>query len=236
MRILLVEDNQDLGSVVSAALQRAGLLVDIVHNLSDARAAVTAVSYSVVVLDLGLPDENGIVLVQELRCRGNVMPVLVLSARNGLQDRVTALQEGADDYLTKPFAMEELVVRLQVLLRRLSVASDPEFVVGNLRIDTTSQQIYVGGIRSTLPLREISILKLLMQNVGRVVYRDRLQLSSDGTSDATAVVVHRLRKALEEAGATVEVHTIRGVGYMLTEKSFPRASPQVGPKRRNASP
>jgi len=218
MRILLVEDNRDLAKLVTEGLQRASMLVDTFHGVNGARAALAAMSFSAIVLDLGLPDENGIVLLHELRRRGDMIPILILTARDGVQDRVAALQAGAADYVTKPFAMEELVMRLHVLLRRQSVLPDREVVVGNVSLDTSSRQISTGEARDALSPRETAILKMLMQSTGKVVHRDRLQSSNERGSNAVDVAVHRLRKVLQDIDATVEIHTIRGVGYMLGHK------------------
>jgi DNA-binding response OmpR family regulator len=183
-------------------------------------------SYSAIILDLGLPDDNGIVLVRELRRRGNATPILILTARSGVGERVAALGDGADDYLTKPFAMEELIARMQALLRRRSPLLGKELLAGNVSLDTAGQQVTVAKVRCELGSRETALLEILLQNAGNVVHRDRLQqhlfgMSDDGASNAVEVYVHRLRKALEAAGATAAIHTIRGVGYFIAAKSPP---------------
>jgi DNA-binding response OmpR family regulator len=220
MRLLLVEDNDRLSSLIETGLAAAGFEVDRVANAADALAVMAGTQYPAVVLDLGLPDEDGIEALRRLRARGDATPVLVLTARSGLQDRVKGLQSGADDYLGKPFAFEELVARLQALLRRPGNLLGHSLTAGNISLDTEARQAFVAGVPQALSAREIAVLELLLRRSGRVVSKKLVEdqlfgLSGEVGSNAIEVYVHRLRKQLAEAGATALIHTVRGVGYMI---------------------
>ena len=222
MRLLLVEDNERLAGLVAAGLTKAGFEVDTQNNATDAQAALQSVSYAAMVLDLGLPDRDGIHLLRELRQSGDALPVLILTARGGLEDRVRGLNSGADDYLVKPFAQEELVARLRALLRRPGGLLGDALVVGALRLDTVSREVTANGKHLSLSPREVAVLEILMRRAGRAVPKKLVEdhlfgLSGDGSSNAIEVYVHRLRKQLADAQAGVAVHTMRGVGYLMTQ-------------------
>jgi two-component system response regulator TctD len=223
MRVLLVEDNPDLVMLLVKGLAQGGLAADSVSTVSDARLVVETVKYAAIVLDLGLPDEDGLNLLRELRRKGDATPVLVLTARDGVTDRVTGLREGADDYLAKPFAMEELVARLQALLRRPGNLLGRMLTLGNVSLDTEVRQVLVDGAARAFPARETAVLEILLRRRGNVapkrLFEDHLfGLSGDVGSNAVEVYVHRLRKMLGDAGATVKIHTVRGVGYLMAEE------------------
>ncbi|OFX00045.1 MAG: DNA-binding response regulator [Alphaproteobacteria bacterium RIFCSPHIGHO2_12_FULL_66_14] len=223
MRALLVEDNTELVSLLRKGLSRGGIEADSVGTASDAGHALATMRYSVVVLDLGLPDDDGIGLLRDLRRRGDSTPVLVLTARDGVSDRVTGLRAGADDYLAKPFAMEELIARIQALLRRPGNLLGRRLTFGNVALDTEGRRTFVDGMPHAFPARETAVLEILLRRSGNVapkrLFEDHLfGLSGDVGSNAVEVYVHRLRKMLTDAGATVKVHTVRGVGYLLTEE------------------
>lgn len=229
MRVLIVEDNPELVSLLTKGLGRAGFAADSVGTVSDALHVLATVDYAAIVLDLGLPDEDGLTLLRDLRRRGNAMPVLVLTARDGVTDRVTGLREGADDYLPKPFAMEELVARLQALLRRPGNLLGRMLTFGNVALDTDGRQVFVSGAPRAFPARETAVLEILLRRSGNVapkrLFEDHLfGLSGDVGSNAVEVYVHRLRKMLSDAGATVKIHTVRGVGYLMAEEE-PKAPP-----------
>ena len=176
--------------------------------------------YAAIVLDLGLPDEDGLALLRDMRRKHDTTPVLVLTARDGVSDRVTGLREGADDYLAKPFAMEELVARLQALLRRPGNLLGRLLTFGNVSLDTEGRQVFVGGTARAFPARETAVLEILLRRGGNVapkrLFEDQLfGLSGDVGSNAVEVYVHRLRKMLGDAGARVKIHTVRGVGYLM---------------------
>lgn len=222
MRVLLVEDNAELVALLVKGLARSGFSADSVTNAADAAHAMAAMRYSAVVLDLGLPDEDGLSVLRGIRGRNDSTPVLVLTARDGITDRVNGLRAGADDYLVKPFAMEELVARLQALLRRPGNLLGRQLSVGNVSLDTEGRQVLVDGAVRAFPAREAAVLEILMRRSGNVapkrLFEDQLfGLSGDVGSNAVEVYVHRLRKMLGDCGARVKIHTVRGVGYMLAE-------------------
>jgi len=220
MRILLVEDNADLVSLIEKALTRAGLDADSVRNAADAEASLRSMHYAAIVLDLGLPDADGLEVLEQIRRRRDQTPVLILSARGGLDDRVGGLNKGASDYMVKPFSTDELIARLQALLRRSPGPDGPTLNLGNVALKTDGRQAIVDGRMLSLPAREVDVLEVLLKRSGRVVSHDSLQgqvfgSSQDVASNAIEVYVHRLRKILAEAGADVQIHTIRGAGYLM---------------------
>jgi len=223
MRVLLVEDNSELVSLLKKGLSHGGFSADSVGTAADAVHVLATMRYAAIVLDLGLPDEDGISLLRDIRRRGDSTPVLVLTARDGVTDRVTGLREGADDYMAKPFAMEELVARLQALLRRPGNLLGKRLTFGNVALDTEGRQVIVDGAVRAFPARETAVLELLMRSKGRVVSKKQVEdhifgHSGEVASNAVEVYVHRLRKQLSERGARVQVHTIRGVGYLIAEE------------------
>ncbi len=222
MRLLVVEDETRIVEVLRAALDRAGFVVDAVTTVADARAAVPLVAYDAIILDLGLPDGDGLELLAELRRVGNRVPVLVLTARDAIEARVTGLNAGADDYLIKPFAMVELIARTKALLRRPGQALGVVLEAGNIVFDTIGRDVRVGAAVLPLARQELAILEHLMRRLGRVVPKAVLEeklygIDEELGSNAIPVHVHHLRRKLAEAGAGAEVHTVRGIGYLLTE-------------------
>src|SRR3954466_14307830 len=169
MRLLIVEDNAELSRLVAGGLSAAGYESDIVGSVAEAREAVSSVSYAAMILDLGLPDGDGLSVLRELRRQMEPLPVLVLTARGGLQDRVSGLRSGADDYLAKPFAMEELVARLEAILRRPGQLLGRSLRLANLVYDTESRQIFVDDQPRIISARETSVLEILLRRQGRVV-------------------------------------------------------------------
>ena len=222
MRLLIVEDEPDLGSLLRDALQRAGFAVDLVTGLEDAEQHLNLAQYDAMILDLGLADGDGMTLLHRLRRRGNMLPVLILTARDAPEDRVAGLDGGADDYLVKPFHMPELVSRMRALLRRPNAALGVVLEVGDLVLDTAARRAKVGTTPLVLAPREMALLELLMRQQGRVVSREAIEQGLYGFdttlgSNAMEVLVHRLRRKLADAGALAVVHTLRGVGYLLGE-------------------
>src|ERR1700726_5110735 len=223
MRLLVVEDNAQLSQLLAKGLGIAGYETDLLATAAEARDALLTTSYAAVILDLGLPDGDGLSILRELRHRKDPTPVLVLTARGGLQDRVNGLRSGADDYLVKPFALEELVARLEAQLRRPGHLLGSSLRIANLEFDTGNRQASIDDQPQLLSARETAVLELLMRSKGRVVSKkqveDHIFGHSDGiASNAIEVYVHRLRKQLSERGARVQVHTIRGVGYLIAEE------------------
>src|SRR6201993_418741 len=222
MRLLVVEDNEQLADLLSKGLQAAGYEADVLGSIEDARAVLQTTFYAALILDLGLPDGDGLALLRELRHRNNPIPVLVLTARGGLHDRVQGLRSGADDYLVKPFALEELVARLEAQLRRPGQLLGSSLRIANLEFNTQSRQASIDDQPQVLSARETAVLELLMRSKGRVVSKKQVEdhiygHSGDVGSNAIEVYVHRLRKQLSDRGAKVQVHTIRGVGYLIGE-------------------
>ena len=222
MRLLVVEDESRIAELLRRALGRAGFVTDTVATCADARATLALNPYDAAILDLGLPDGDGLAVIGETRRAGNAIPILVLTARDAVDDRVCGLDAGADDYLVKPFAMAELVARTKALLRRPGGALGTTLKAGNIRFDTIGRDVSVGNVPLALPRRETAILEHLMRRLGRVVPKPVLEeklygMDDELESNAIPVHVHHLRHKLVESGATAEIHTVRGVGYLLAE-------------------
>ncbi|MGO8951805.1 MAG: response regulator [Rhodomicrobium sp.] len=222
MRLLLVEDNVELSKLLVKSLGASGFDADSVATAADALSVLGSTHYAAAILDLGLPDEDGLVVLRTLRARHNTLPVLILTARDGVNDRVTGLRAGADDYLVKPFAIEELIARLEALLRRPGQLLGRSLKLGNLAFDTIGRQLFIGGRPQILSARELAVLEILLRRSGHVVSKRVVEdqifgLSADVGSNAVEVYIHRLRKTLQDLGASAAIHTIRGVGYLITE-------------------
>jgi len=222
MRLLVIEDEARIVEVLQAALGRAGFTVDAVATAGDGREALSLVTYDAAILDLGLPDADGLDLLAGLRRGGNRVPVLVLTARDAVDARVLGLDAGADDYLVKPFAIAELVARIKALLRRPGHALGITLEAGNVSFDTIGRDVQVGQVGLQLPRQELAILEHLMRRLGRVVPKSVLEeklygIDEELESNAIPVHVHHLRRKLGELGASAEIHTVRGIGYLLME-------------------
>ncbi len=218
MRILLIEDDAILGDGVEAGLIQAGFGVDWAKTCDEGRLALTTNSYEAVVLDIGLPDGSGLELLREWRQQKNPIPVLILTARDTLADRVTGLNQGADDYLVKPFELDELTARLRALLRRSHQRAAPVLTHKGITLDPQARTVTLDGVSVDLPLREFTLLEELLENEGRVLTRSRLEQSLYGwnaevESNAIEVHVHHLRRKF---GADL-IKTVRGVGYMISK-------------------
>lgn len=224
MRLLLVEDNQRLAETTKEGLEKESFTVDWFDTAGESEAAIDTVSYDAIVLDLGLPDGDGLDLLKQLRNKGSSTPVLILTARDGVEDRVRGLDGGADDYLLKPFAMEELIARIRALLRRPGGALGLTLTAGNVSFDTAAREVRVDDSAITVSRREMGVLEQLMRRNGRVVPKDVLEdklygFGEEVTSNSVEVHISRLRKRLAKANADISVHTLRGVGYLLSEDS-----------------
>jgi DNA-binding response OmpR family regulator len=220
MRLLIIEDERRIADLVAKALVQVGFVVDTVGTAADAEAALLTTGYDAAVLDLGLPDGDGLRLLADLRHRPGRPPVLVLTARDAVEDRVAGLDAGADDYLVKPFAMVELVARVKALLRRPGGAMGVRLEAGNLAFDTVGRDAEVAGQVVPLARQEMAILEHLMRRLGRVVPKAVLEeklygMGDELESNAIPVHVHHLRRKLIEANADCVIHTVRGVGYFL---------------------
>ena len=222
MRLLVIEDNEELGRLLANGLQSAGFQADLLTNVADAKTVLGTTRYAALILDLGLPDGDGLSIVHDLRHRRDPIPILILTARGGVPDRIKGLRGGADDYLVKPFAFEELVARLEALLRRPGQLLGSSLRLANVVFDTESRQAFIDEKPYVLSARETAVLELLMRRKGNVVSKKLAEdqifgLAGDVASNAVEVYVHRLRKQLADGGAKVKINTVRGVGYIMTE-------------------
>lgn len=222
MRVLLVEDQLEMVAALRAALTRHDIIVDHASNLSEAETIVAEGNYDAVVLDRQLPDGDGLSLIPKLRASGNIVPVLVVTARGDLADRVAGLDKGADDYLAKPFAFEELLARLRALLRRPANLQSDIVRVGRISFDFTHREASIEGRPLEMPRRELLVLEALVRRMGRMVQRSSLMEAVFGLDDevqpnALDTHISRLRRKLGDANAGVTINGVRGVGYLLRE-------------------
>ena len=221
MRVLIVEDDSLLGDAVRLALNAAGFAVDLVGTAEAARSALQAEPFDLAIVDIGLPRENGLRLVHGLRGRGKTIPVLMLTARDGLSDRVTALDLGADDYMTKPFEIAELIARCRALIRRANAVASSQVAFGDLEVDMAHKEAKVEGRALDLTQREWAILECFVLNAGRLVSKDKLlssisDWSEELTANAVEQYVSRLRAKL---GGAAQIRAIRGMGYRFDERA-----------------
>lgn len=227
MRLLLVEDNARLADLVRAGLDRQGFAVDWVDTVEGAEHAQKVSCYDLLLVDLGLPDGEGLDLIRAMRRRRNSIPILVLTARGGLDDRVIGLDAGADDYLVKPFQIPELAARCRALLRRPGNAIDLVLTAGNIALYTSERAIQIGGQPIDVSPREVALLEHLLRRSGHVVAKPALEnalysMDAEVTPNALEATVSRLRKRLTAASADVQIKTVHGIGYALLA---PRAQP-----------
>lgn len=218
MRILLIEDDAMIGNAVSRGLGQAGFAVDWVTDGRAADVALAHRSHDLAILDLGLPKQDGMAVLATLRSRGDSMPVLIASARDTVRDRIAGLDAGADDYLLKPFDLDELVARVRALLRRHAGSATPILSFGGVALDPVRRRVTRHGEPVALSAREFSILEALMQRPGAVLSREKLEESVYGWADeigsnAIEVHLHHLRKKLGPAF----IKNVRGVGYRVAE-------------------
>lgn len=216
MRLLLVEDDEMLGKAVSAGLKQEGYTVEWLIDGETALQALDTDEFDAVVLDIGLPGLSGIEVLQRIRQQKDAISVMILTAYDTVSDRITGLDAGADDYLIKPFDLDELLARLRAITRRKSGRSQNRIEVGEISLDTTAHQLMVGGNAIAISNKEYQLLEYLMNNAGRVIPRDRLESILYGweggvESNSLEVYIHNLRK---KVGAEF-ITTVRGVGYRL---------------------
>ncbi|MGF6495759.1 two-component system OmpR family response regulator [Luteibacter sp. 621] len=223
MRILLVEDETELADALRTALEQHGLVIDVAPNLLQASEALRLCVHDLVVLDRQLPDGDGVTLIAKAReCLPGV-PVIVLTARGSLADRIAGLDLGADDYLVKPFAVEELLARIRAVSRRQSPRDIPRATIANLSFDFGAHEAFIGPTPLRLPRRQLLVLEALCLRHGRTVSRNDLleavyDFDDEIQSNALDAHISKLRRSLDDAGAEVDIHVIRGIGYLLRSK------------------
>jgi two-component system copper resistance phosphate regulon response regulator CusR len=223
MRLLVVEDDPKLAELLARMLREQSYAVDVVGDGESALYQAAVNPYDAVILDVVLPRRSGLDVCRDLRRRGSRSPVLMLTARDAVRDRVTGLDAGADDYLTKPFAREELLARLRALMRRGPEMLPETIAVGDLSVDTRAQTASRGGVPIALTAKEYAMLEYLARNAGRVVRRAELcehvwDENHDPLSNAIEVYINRLRKKVDGGAATRLIHTRRRAGYLLSER------------------
>lgn len=223
VRILLLEDNARLRGLTADALRSAGFAVDPFGTLAEAESALQVADYDCMLLDLGLPDGDGMDLLDALRRRGAATPILLLTARDDASSVIHGLNGGADDYLRKPFNMDELIARIRALLRRPSTTFQTVLHEGNIAFDPSERRATVDGAVVDFTRRELGALEILMRRRGRVVPKSSLEQALYGfneevSSNAIEVLMHRVRRKLADAGAAREILNLRGIGYLLSER------------------
>ena len=222
MRVLVVEDHAEMSRLIEARLRDEAFAVDVVATGEDAEWIATENEYDVVVLDVMLPGVDGIETCRRLRSAGRWMPVLLLTARDDVRDRVAGLDAGADDYLTKPFSFAELVARLRALVRRRPSERPVELTVGDLSLDPSAHIVRRSGIEIELTPKEFAVLEFLMRHPGEAVTRARLldhvwDFAFDGDSNVVDVFIRTLRRKVDGPFGAASIETVRGVGYRLHE-------------------
>jgi len=222
MRLLLVEDSLRLQELLGETLREADYSLDVVQTAGDARAAAAVVHYALSIIDLGLPDEDGINLIHDLRSSGCHAPILVITSRSRISDRIAGLDNGADDYLVKPFSHPELLARIRALLRRPQIVPEPVVRAGRIVFDEGRHEVQVDGRLLHLRASEKRLLGMLMHDAGQVVSKASiekhfLKLGRKISGNAVEAHVSRLRKALDETPSGVTIETVRGSGYALKE-------------------
>ncbi|KAA1179897.1 response regulator transcription factor [Rhizobium tropici] len=224
MRILLLEDEPEMASALSAALEARDAVVDHVSMLADAEEAARSLPYDVILLDRQVPDGDGLSIVPRLRAAGVGTPVIVLTARGELEDRIGGLDTGADDYLVKPFAMEELLARLRAIMRRPGDVRSEVVSFGRLSYDFGCHDVLIDGERCELPRRELLVFEALARRIGRTVPRHALEeavygFADDIQSNTLDAHVSRLRRKLASLESGLEIHPVRGIGYLMRRTS-----------------
>jgi DNA-binding response OmpR family regulator len=219
--LLLIEDNPRLCQAVAESLRAQGFAVDTAGSVAEGLGLWRAADYDAAVLDLMLPDGTGFNALGQMRDRGNMTPVLILTALGAIEDRVRGLDCGADDYLVKPFAMQELIARLRALLRRPGAALGRTLTLGNVKLDTSARIATVAETQLDLTRSELVVLEALLRNQGRVISKERLaeclyDFEQERSPNSVETQVHRLRRKLLAAGAEVSLRTLRGLGYLAS--------------------
>jgi len=222
MRILVAEDDRKVAGFLKKGLKEEQYAVDVCYDGEEALFQAQVNQYDLVILDVMLPKKNGFSVCKEIRKDGNLTPILMLTARDQLEDKIKGLQEGADDYLTKPFAFEELLARIQALLRRTQDYKTKTLKVGDLELDPVARKITREGKPITLTGKEYALLEYLMRNKSRVITQSMIidhvwDMNYDGLSNVVNVYINHLREKIDKGFSQKYIHTIRGVGYKIDE-------------------
>jgi DNA-binding response OmpR family regulator len=242
MRLLLVEDDSRIARFVAKGLREQAYAVDVVATGDEALYQAEINTYDLIILDVMIPGRDGFEVCRELRKSGQRLPILMLTARDAVEDRITGLDQGADDYLTKPFEFRELLARLRALLRRSGELRPARIAVADLVLDTAAQKVSRGGQNIPLTAKEYALIEFLARNAGRVVGRAEIaehvwDESFDAFSNLIEVYINRLRRKIDEGGGTPLLHTRRGAGYVLGDSSpvteAEPQSPAVTPNSRS---
>lgn len=225
MRILVVEDEKDLNEIITKRLQKEKYTVDSCYNGRDALDYLFAAHYDVVLLDVMLPEMNGLEVVRKMREQQDLTKVLLLTAKDSIEDRVKGLDCGADDYLIKPFAFEELLARIRVMTRRMTNSATNLYQVANLSVDTEKHLVKRGEEVISLSSKEFSLLEYMIRNQGVVLSRAKIEQSLwnfdyEGGSNVIDVYIRYLRKKIDQGYEPKLIHTVRGAGYVLREESI----------------
>ncbi len=241
VRLLLVEDDPGIARFVAKGLREQSYAVDIAATGEDALYQADINTYDLIILDVMIPGRDGFAVCRELRNAGKRMPILMLTARDAVEDRISGLDHGADDYLTKPFEFRELLARLRALLRRSGELRPARIVVSDLALDTAAQSVSRGGRGIPLTAKEYALLEYLARNAGRVVGRAEIaehvwDESFDPFSNLIEVYINRLRQKIDSGGAPALLHTKRGAGYLLgaAEEGAGRGKPGAPARKKNA--
>jgi DNA-binding response OmpR family regulator len=222
MRLLIVEDEKKVASFIKKGLQQEGYAADTVHDGNEAIVQATSFDYDLVVLDLMLPGQSGLEVLRKIRAKKPKLPVLVLTAKGTLEDKVAGLDSGADDYLIKPFAFAELYARIRALLRR-GIQEHTKLKIADLELDTATRQVRRAGVPIDLKLKEYGLLEFLIRNAHRPVTRTMIvehvwDIHFDSVSNVVDVHINSLRNKIDKGFAKPLIHTVRGVGYLLTDR------------------
>ncbi|MBQ9604031.1 MAG: response regulator transcription factor [Firmicutes bacterium] len=223
MRILIVEDEPNLNNVIAKRLKKEGYSVDSAYDGETALEYINTVEYNAIVMDLMIPHKNGLEVIREMRSKGNKTPVLVLTARDSIHDRVAGLDAGADDYLVKPFAFDEFLARVRALFRRNTGFTSNVMTAGDLEVDLNRHVVTRAGKQIQLSTKEFTILEYLMRNKNVVLSREQIEqnawdLSFDGGSNIVDVYIRYLRKKIDSGFDKKLIHTVYGAGYILKEE------------------
>ncbi len=223
MRILVVEDQPDLNDVITKKLTSEHYTVDSCADGNDALHFIGGAEYDAILLDVMLPGRSGLEVLRTLRGRGDKTPVLLLTARDGIEDRVTGLDAGADDYLVKPFAFDELLARIRALLRRSADSASNVFALADLTVDCNTREVTRAGVAIPLSSKEFAILEYLVRNKGIVLTRDKISqhiwnYDYEGGSNVIDVYIRYLRRKIDDGFQQKLIHTVRGAGYVLREE------------------